>query len=74
MGAIVPTDFRLGGKTITDRNKLKQVLQILNIQDPNAKLPVGGQCRYILMLEVQAKVPKDCTPPSAPKRPRRKKS
>jgi len=58
MGAIVTANYQLGGSGDLDRDQLNQVIQILGIEDPEGKLPIGKNCRYVLVLETENKIPK----------------
>lgn len=62
MSAIVTAQFVLGGKNVATRAELNQIIQLLGIRDPEGKLPVGETCRYLLVLQGQEKVPKECAP------------
>ena len=55
MGAVVTTDFRIKGKSLS-RNDLNKIIQVLGISQ-GSKLPTGSQYKYVLVLETTAKVP-----------------
>ena len=57
MGAIVLTDFQIGGKSNLSRADIDKLCNVLNISDPQGKLPTGRRVRYALVLQTKAKVP-----------------
>ena len=57
MGAIVTADYVIGSKNNLTRAKLKRIIRILNISDPDNKLPVGKSAVYVLTLETTAPTP-----------------
>jgi hypothetical protein len=52
MGAIVVVDYWLGGTSDITRDDLNKVIEILEIADPQHKLPIGDNCTYRLVLEL----------------------
>ena len=62
MAAVVPTLFIPGGKSLTSE-ELKQVCQLLNIQDPvKSKLPTDGTSTYFLLLSSNGHIPAAADP------------
>ena len=58
MAAVVTADYQLGGASGLTRAQLNQIIQVLGISDPAGKLPIGNDAKYVLVLQVEAKVPK----------------
>jgi hypothetical protein len=73
MGAVVTTDFQIGGKSNLSRSDLNKIIQVLGIADPQGKLPVGRKCRYVLVLEADFKVPTEIPVPGQQKKTKSKK-
>jgi hypothetical protein len=74
MGANVTADFQLGGKSNLSRQDLNKIIQVLNISDPQGRLPIGRQARYVLVLETQAPIPTTTTSSKKKKKKKKKKS
>lgn len=57
MSAVVLADYQLGGANDLSRDDLNKVIELLGIEDPKGKLPLGKKCSYVLVLQTEAQVP-----------------